>query len=82
MLSGWVRRRLVWYLKRDLVVKWKAKKIGKCAGCGKCCGICVAFDAKSKRCKIYKRRPAICKEFPLTPEDIKGMHNCGYRFRE
>ena len=82
MRDGWIRRRVIWYLKRDQVTEWRAKRSGECARCGKCCKGCLALDAKGKRCKIYGRRPAICKAFPLTPDDIKRVHTCGYRFQK
>lgn len=82
MLDGWVRRRFVWYLNRDIVMEWKVKRSGKCVRCGKCCKGCIAHDAKGKRCKIYNRRPAICREFPLTPDDVKGVNTCGYQFKK
>ena len=31
-------------------------------------------------CKIYKKRPKICKKFPQTPKDTKFMLKCGYNF--
>ncbi|RQW80385.1 MAG: hypothetical protein EHM14_05000 [Methanothrix sp.] len=82
MRDGWLRRRLIWYFKRDVVNKWRAKRDGKCARCGKCCGSCIAHDLKNQRCRIYKLRPDICKAFPLTPEDILKLDNCGYEFKK
>jgi hypothetical protein len=81
MFDGWIRRRIVWYLQRKQVVKWHAKREGKCARCGICCTPCLAFDKKNKRCRIYSIRPAICKEFPLTPDDIINVKECGFYFR-
>jgi hypothetical protein len=82
MLSGWVRRRFIWYLKRDLVMIWKVKRKGECRNCGRCCTSCFMHDAKGKCCKIYGYRPAICRAFPLTPEDLKGIRSCGFMFEE
>lgn len=81
MLDGWIRRRIVWYLQRKEVMKWLAKREGECARCGKCCNPCPALDKKNKRCRIYGIRPAICKEFPLTPDDIKNIKKCGFNFK-
>jgi len=82
MLDGWIRRRIVWYARRKQVMIWRAKRSGDCARCGRCCQGCPAHDARGKRCKIYRLRPSICKAFPLTPEDIKKVHTCGYHFQK
>lgn len=80
MIDGWVRRRFFWYLRRGVVAEWGARKIGRCNRCGRCCRGCPAFDAKGIRCRIYPRRPEICKAFPLVPKDIAGVEGCGYEF--
>jgi len=82
MLDGWIRRRIVWYLKNKQVLAWQAKRYGECARCGKCCELCLAHDAKNKRCRIYGIRPSICKAFPLTPEDINKISTCGFYFKK
>ena len=81
MWDGWIRRRVVWYLQKKKVTKWQARRTGQCLRCGKCCGQCPALDTKSMRCRIYSIRPAICKAFPLTPDDIKNL-KCGFRFKK
>lgn len=81
MIDGWFRRRYLWYLKKGHVLAWKEKREGECARCGRCCRGCPAFDAAKKRCKIYKVRPDVCKHFPLTPDDIKKIDTCGFRFK-
>jgi len=82
MLDGWIRRRIIWYLNKEKAIEWQAKRSGGCVGCGKCCGHCPALDTKSKRCRIYPIRPAICKAFPLTPEDLKNLRTCGFHFKK
>jgi hypothetical protein len=82
MLDGWIRRRIVWYLKNKQVLAWQAKRYGECARCGKCCELCLAHDAKNKRCRIYGIRPSICKAFPLTPEDLNKISTCGFYFKK
>jgi hypothetical protein len=81
MLDGWIRRRIVWYLKKKQVLAWQVRRGGGCVQCGKCCGLCPAHDAKNKRCRIYGIRPSICKAFPLTPEDLNNIHTCGFHFK-
>ncbi|OPY54319.1 MAG: Flagellin N-methylase [Methanosaeta sp. PtaU1.Bin112] len=80
MLDGWIRRRIIWYLNNKQVLEWRAKRHGQCARCGKCCGSCLAYDSKKKRCRIYRIRPSICKAFPLTPEDLDTIQTCGFYF--
>jgi len=80
MIDGWIRRRLFWYLRREDVAAWSAKKVGGCNRCGRCCRGCPAFDAKGMRCRIYAHRPEICKAFPPVPRDIVGVESCGYKF--
>ncbi|MCR3884771.1 YkgJ family cysteine cluster protein [Methanotrichaceae archaeon M04Ac] len=80
MIDGWIRRRVFWYLRREVVAEWGARKIGRCNRCGRCCRGCPAFDVKGMRCRIYSRRPEICKAFPLVPMDIAGVESCGYDF--
>jgi hypothetical protein len=81
MWDGWIRRRVVWYLQKKKVTKWQAKRSGECLRCGKCCGQCPALDTEKKVCRIYGIRPAICKAFPLTPDDLKNL-KCGFRFKK
>ncbi|HOU70380.1 MAG TPA: YkgJ family cysteine cluster protein [Methanothrix sp.] len=81
MWDGWIRRRVVWYLQKKKVTKWQAERSGECLRCGKCCGQCPALDTEKKVCRIYSIRPAICKAFPLTPDDLKNL-KCGFRFKK
>ncbi|NYT02942.1 MAG: hypothetical protein GKC10_09345 [Methanosarcinales archaeon] len=82
MIDGWIRRRVAWYLRREEVSAWQSMREGKCNRCGKCCRGCPAHDASGNRCRIYAHRPDICREFPLTPEDIQHIKNCGYKFNK
>jgi hypothetical protein len=81
MKEGWFRRRYLWYFKRRKVREYQAKREGSCKRCGQCCGWCPLYDRKNKSCRIYGFRPAICREFPLSPEDLKTLPDCGYSFR-
>jgi Fe-S-cluster containining protein len=40
---------------------------------------CVEHDAEKKQCRTYENRPRICKEFPMSPEQIEGTP-CSYYF--
>ncbi|MBP8625041.1 MAG: YkgJ family cysteine cluster protein [Methanothrix sp.] len=82
MWDGWIRRRIIWYLNKREAVAWRAKRSGECVRCGRCCSLCLAHDGKNKRCRIYRIRPGICKAFPLTPEDVAGIHTCGFHFKK
>ncbi|MBU0761749.1 MAG: YkgJ family cysteine cluster protein [Candidatus Altiarchaeota archaeon] len=82
MLDGWVRRRVLWYLRRGYVKKMSEKKIGKCTRCGTCCMGCPAYDKQGEKCRIYRLRPNICKAFPLTPDDNIKIKSCGFSFKE
>lgn len=32
------------------------------------------------RCRCYKTRPPICREFPRKPDDLKMIPECGFKF--
>ncbi len=81
MWDGWLRRRVLWYLRRNYVKGMADKRTGSCVRCGRCCSGCPAHDSKNMRCRIYAQRPSICRVFPLTPEDNERIPTCGYRFR-
>jgi len=82
MLKGWLRRRIYWYFRRDVVEKYRKLRRGSCKNCGRCCRLCPFLDTKTNKCRIYKWRPAICREYPLTPEDVKAIPECGFYFVE
>ncbi|MFC2154147.1 YkgJ family cysteine cluster protein [Candidatus Altiarchaeota archaeon] len=82
MLGGWLRRRYFWYLRRDYVREQQKRKVGECKRCGHCCSCCPFFRGKTRECRIYNFRPAICREYMLTPEDKRETPDCGFRFEE
>jgi hypothetical protein len=81
MMEGWLRRRFLWYFRKDVITRAQGKKDGECARCGACCIGCVFYKRQNSHCRIYARRPATCKVFPLTHEDIKNVPTCGYYFK-
>jgi Fe-S-cluster containining protein len=82
MKEGWLRRRYMWYFRRKEVLKATKKRTGACIRCGKCCSYCIFHDPKGKACRIYRWRPDICRNFPLTPEDVRDAPTCGYGFNK
>lgn len=82
MKDGWLRRRIVWYLKRREVFEAHKGREGSCARCGACCSGCPFHDDKARACKVYRMRPDICRMFPLTPHDIRNVKTCGFRFKK
>jgi hypothetical protein len=81
MRQGWLRRRYLWYFRRNEVLSLQSKRQGRCIRCGKCCGHCLFHDGKRKACRIYWLRPAVCRMYPLTPEDLEHTPTCGFGFR-
>lgn len=45
---------------------------------------CAMYDDKERKCKLFGKpqRLAICTAFPLRPEDMKGLDECPYLWRE
>ncbi|MFH1403365.1 MAG: YkgJ family cysteine cluster protein [Candidatus Altiarchaeota archaeon] len=82
MRDGWLRRRFQWYLRRRDVLETHSRREGNCVRCGGCCLGCPFYVKKDSSCRIYKRRPDICRMFPLSPKDIKNIPSCGFSFRE
>lgn len=82
MHDGWLRRRYLWYFRRQEVLNNRSRLKGGCARCGHCCGHCIFNDRKHGRCRIYKHRPDICRLFPLTADDIKNIPTCGFTFKD
>jgi hypothetical protein len=82
MRHGWLQRRYLWYFKRQKVLELQSKRSGKCVRCGDCCGHCMFNDRKRGVCRIYAHRPAVCRMYPLTPEDLNHTPECGFSFKE
>lgn len=63
---------------------------GGCTSCGASCKLllqCPHWDNKSHLCSIYEDRPAACRLFPITPQDIEDRNivlkkePCGFAFQ-
>jgi hypothetical protein len=64
-----------------------AKRQGDCNRCGACCQILfrcpfLGTDAEGQyTCRIYEKRFAQCRLFPLHPEDLRELGDqCSYTF--
>jgi hypothetical protein len=63
-----------------------ASRRGECNRCGACCKILIrcpflATDAEGQyTCRIYEKRFAQCRLFPLHPEDLREVKECSYTF--
>ena len=62
---------------------------GGCTHCSSSCKLlfqCPHWDDKNSRCGIYEYRPTVCRQFPVTPSDIRDRNlvsrdiPCGFRF--
>ncbi|MFH0862007.1 MAG: YkgJ family cysteine cluster protein [Candidatus Altiarchaeota archaeon] len=82
MRDGWLRRRYMWYFRRKEVLDARERRAGECVRCGKCCSLCLFHNKKGSSCRIYRFRPAICRNFPLTAEDLERVSTCGYTFKK
>jgi len=125
----------IWVIRGGEIIDYE--RVGKCLGCGECCGRfayhcqmaespkeakngkyadltkregwavedwddenewrwwgpfditerkkpCQSFNSKTRRCKVFgeKKWPEVCRKFPLRSEDLEGLSNCGFSFRE
>ncbi len=63
---------------------------GGCTSCGASCKLlfqCPHWDETSHLCSVYEDRPDVCRQFPVTPTDIRDRNlvrkdvPCGFTFR-
>ena len=65
-----------------------ARRNGECNRCGDCCKILFKcpFLATNEdgeySCRIYERRFAQCRLFPLHAQDLREVKNCSFTFAE
>lgn len=63
-----------------------ARRQGECNRCGACCKILLrcpflGTDADGQyTCRIYDRRFAQCRLFPLHAEDLREVEECSFTF--
>ena len=55
--------------------------VGACLSCGKCCEFvgCSYLDKETKKCKIYKYRPIVCRTYPQKRRDIREVGCKGFK---
>jgi Fe-S-cluster containining protein len=87
--TGKVRRFVQATLLRQNTDALLAKRKGDCNRCGACCKILfrcpfLGEDAEGQyTCRIYDKRFAQCRLFPLHPQDLRELGDqCSYTFEE
>jgi hypothetical protein len=90
ILWGKIRRALICLIPGlALHLKQKYGLAGGCVSCGTSCNLlfrCPHWNPSSHLCSIYDDRPMTCRQFPVTPADLRdrslasGTTDCGYRF--
>jgi len=91
-LTGKVRRFVLHKIRPSKVKEKLAHRSGECSRCGACCRLLfkcpfLGFDADGlATCKIYHKRPANCRIFPMDTHDIRERNlvpsislPCGYK---
>ncbi|MBM3295580.1 MAG: hypothetical protein FJY82_13825 [Candidatus Aminicenantes bacterium] len=69
-----LRRRYLYYFRRDYVDSQIRSRRGDCQGCGAACCLRTrkCFYVKDGKCSIYATHiPRFCKIFPVDPLDIR-----------
>ncbi len=79
-VAGKLRRGYVALMRPELVESGIRQRSGDCKRCGTCCHFVYKCPfLLDGTCIIYEKRPRQCREFPVLPQDLKGMENiCGY----
>lgn len=82
-----IRRRLIYYLKKDYIKNMLKYRKGSCNNCyAECCYLTRSFcmHLKDGKCLAYKKNmPLFCKIFPIDNKDIElaGMKDiCKFKF--
>ena len=86
-LKGKVRRFVQGTILREDTAPLLAERSGECNRCGACCKILfrcpfLGTDAEGQyTCRIYDKRFAQCRLFPLRPQDLRELgEECSYTF--
>ena len=86
-LKGKVRRFVQSSVLREDTAPLLAERGGECNRCGACCNILfqcpfLGTDAEGQyTCRIYDKRFAQCRLFPLRPQDLRELgEECSYTF--
>jgi uncharacterized cysteine cluster protein YcgN (CxxCxxCC family) len=73
---------------KDETEKALLKRKGECNRCGACCKILfrcpfLGEDAEGQyTCRIYDKRFAQCRLYPIHPVDLREVPECSYTFEE
>lgn len=59
----------------------KSKFTGKCLKCGDCCEWvkCPQLDKATRLCKIYNKRPKVCRKHPCQEIEISEVDCKGFK---
>jgi len=86
--GGKIRRFVAAKVLREDTEPLLAKRQGECNRCGACCKILfrcpfLGTDAEGQyTCRIYDKRFAQCRLFPLHPQDLREVEECSYTFAD
>jgi hypothetical protein len=90
MLAMQIRGKLRRYLQANVLPQdheaLRARRSGECNRCGACCKIVfrcpfLAEDAQGEySCRIYEKRFAQCRLFPLHARDLLEVPECSFTF--
>lgn len=85
-LRGKVRRFIQVNIIREDTQALLARRKGECNRCGECCKLVfrcpfLGTDADGQyTCRIYEKRFAQCRMFPLHVEDLREVTQCSFSF--
>ncbi len=80
-----LRRRFIYYFKREYFNRQLAKRAGECSGLGHCCKLTRSWCPylKGSVCVKYGSQPFFCKIFPIDEKDKElsdAVNVCTYHF--
>ncbi len=85
-LYGSLRRRFIFYFRKNYLNRQLSVRKGNCTAKGHCCGLTMPWCEYicSGKCSLYARQPLFCRIFPIDEEDkeLSGVKDvCGYYFK-
>lgn len=93
-VAGKLRRFYLGHFRKAYVARRIEARRGECARCGACCQLmhrcpwALQCEDGLAGCRIYERRPANCRVFPLDRRDlaerdlVRPEQPCGYFFED
>jgi hypothetical protein len=85
-LRGKVRRFVQSTLKPEETERMLSERKGECNRCGACCKILFRCpflftdDQGEYSCRIYNKRFAQCRLYPIQAKDLREVEQCSYTF--